>query len=350
MSLQYPPSAERACVEAEDLELVCRARRLSTAEIFEPNAYYANDLLLKRYAGFPDDYPLKVVLPHGVNLSDTFIWGVERDALLPAIFCYNDWRCRVFKRETRKVILRSAVPFAYLARMLRPSRSVPRRGTLFFPSHSTHRITALTDFHGLAEKLSNLESEFQPITVCIYWRDYELGRHIPFVERGIKLVSAGHIFDPDFLYRFYYLCQKYQYAASNAIGSHLFYSVLAGCSFFVLPGYEVSHSGSDDALRTDVSVRSEEWNKIEQAFARPGSSLSLAQSEIVRRCAGLDYRLEPDELRDTLLMADRLDRYGLAVNSSSRRFVIGKPTYTVRALRSGYSRLKRKLLSLLSVR
>ncbi len=350
MSLQYPPSAEQACAEAEDLAMVCRARELSTAEIFEPNAFYANDLILKRYAGLPAQYPLKLVLPHGVNLSDDFLWDVEREALLPAVLCYNDWRCNVYRRKTQKVIFRSAVPFAYLATMLQPPSPVLRSGTLFFPAHSTHRVTALADFDGLADELGRLESKFLPVTVCVYWRDYELGHHLPFLKRGLQVVSAGHIFDPDFLYRFYYLCQRYRYAASNSIGSHLFYSFLSGCSFFLLSGYEVSRSGSAEALRTDVSMPSGHSAEVKRIFATPTDVQSAAQTEFVSRCAGLEQRLEPDELRHTLLMAERLDRYGFAFSPASRQLVTGRPTSIVRALRLGYSWLRRKLISLVSSR
>ena len=319
--------------EARDIDRVCRSRDLSTSEVFEPNAYYGNDIVLKRYAGLPADSSLKVVVPHGIVFDRTYVWDAERRAPLPAVLAYGGHRAVAYSRHTRKLIVRSAVPFAYLATML-GEEAKPRSGTLFFPSHSTHRITAQSDFAGMAERLAGMDARHQPVTVCIYWRDHELGRHLPFIERGLRVVSAGHIYDPAFLFRLYYLCQEHRYAASNHIGSSLLYSVLAGCSFFLVPGFGVTYAGAAAHLASDLSHVSDMRDVLTGAFAVPHDATSASQSDLVADVGGLNHLMSPHTLREVMAMADQLDRLGVARDPRRPRLYAKVPRRYVRAGRN----------------
>lgn len=316
--------------ETSDLGRLCRPRRLSTVEVFEPNAYYGNDVVLKSYAGLPIDRPLKVVVPHGVVFDQSYVWGAERRASLPAVLAYNSSRAQAYARSTRMLRIPCAVPFAYLPKILGEATK-QRSGTLFFPSHSSHRLTAQSDYVGMATRLVELEAELQPVTVCIYWRDYELGRHKPFVERGLKVVSAGHIYDPGFLFRLYCLCQEHRFAASNSVGSSLLYSVLAGCSYFLLPEFRVAYTGAPDHLASDLSHGGDVQEAIAREFSAPVDGISASQSHLVAEICGLDHLLSPRMLRDALLMAERLDRFGMARDPQGRRFNVTVPRRYVRA-------------------
>lgn len=324
-------SREQILQGADDLERLCRPRELRTAEIFEPNAFYGNDLVLKQYAGLPPDQPLKAVVPHGIVFDPSYVWQSERRTLLPAVLAYSDYRAQAYAQATRKLPIRSAVPFACLPKLLGEVPPAERSGTLFFPGHSSHRATAHADFAGMAEALTRLEATYQPVTVCIYWREHELGRHRPFLERGLRVASAGHIFDPAFLFRLFHLCQRHRYAASNHVGSSLLYSVLAGCRFFLLPGFGVTYSGVQAHLEQDLSHGGALLEELAQAFAAPAEQLTARQQSLVASICGLDHLLGPDELREVLAMADRLDRFGLARDPRNRRVHFAFPRAYPRA-------------------
>ncbi len=95
------------------------------------------------------------------------------------------------------------------------------------------------DYENIAIKLLKLDKKFFPITICIYWKDYLQGKHQSFIDHGFPVVSAGHIYDQNFLYRLSYLLSTYKFAASNIIGSSMFYAVHAGCSFFLIKNSDV---------------------------------------------------------------------------------------------------------------
>lgn len=317
--------------EAQDITRVCRPRELRTAEIFPPNAFYGNDLILKLHSGLPADQPLKVVVPHGIVYDPSYVWEIERRALLPVVLAYNDNRAQAYADSTRKLPIRTAVPYGYISRLVAEAATEERSGTLFFPSHSSHRATADVNFAAMADALMQVEAKYQPVTVCIYWRDHELGHHQPFVERGFDVVSAGHIFDPEFLFRLFFLCQRHRYAAANHVGASLLYSVLAGCSFFLLPGFGATYSGMQAHLQQDLSSGGPLLDKLAQTFATPVDRITPYQASLVNSICGLDHLLDRDELRAVLAMADHLDRFGIARHAQNRRLQIAFPRAYPRA-------------------
>lgn len=325
---------EQLLSEADDIDRLCRPRELRTSEIFEPNAFYGNDLVMKRHAGLPPDLPLKAVVPHGIVFDRSYVWERERRALLPAVLAYSGDRALAYARSAGMLPIRCAVPFAYLPMLLGDVKPGERLGTLFFPSHSSHRVTAHADFAGLAEALTRIEARFQPVTVCIYWRDHALGRAKPFLDRGLHVVSAGHIFDSAFLFRLYHLCQRHRYAASNHAGSSLLYAVLAGCRFFLVPGFGVTYAGVRAHLDQDLSHGGTLLDELTQAFAAPSEELTVPQSRLAASICGLDHLLAPEALRDVLAMADRLDRLGVARHPRTRRLHAAVPRTWLRAVAS----------------
>jgi hypothetical protein len=336
------PTLEETLASQRDLSLLCAERELVTHEAFPPNAFYGMADVLKRYCGLSPGSSLKAVVPHGVYLSDSYLWEQEAQALVPAVLCYPPYRGPAYIRGTTKKVILSASPYLYAAALLQTQPPPLRRGTMFFPVHSTHWITALAGFEEMAEDLVNLEEDYQPVTVCMYWRDINLGRHVPFRERGLPVVCAGHMFgDPDFLYRMYHLCSLHRYASGNGMGTHLLYAVKAGCSYFDLAGHDYSY-GIDPA---DYSKFSEEERRDSQPtvhemrlaslFSQRRPSMSEEQLKAVDYYLGARYFKSPRGLREQLLYAEALDKAGFAVNVSGRTQVV-VPTH--------YRRLYRRLL------
>ena len=190
----------------------------------------------------------------------------------------------------------------YVCNLLKNQARGERKGTIFFLSHSSHYVIANADIEAIIQKLELLDERFKPVTICIYWKDYEMGYHIPFEKRGYKIVSAGHMYDKHFLFRLYHLCSVHQYAASNSIGSNLFYSTAAGCSFFYLNAGEVKH---DFLLNTDKGFAAENYiNEVKKLFSEPKGAITPVQKECIDNYLGRKHLLTPDELRSILQSAE----------------------------------------------
>lgn len=323
---------KQTLADQEDLASLCADRPLVTDELFPGNAYYGGDRILKEYSGY--DRPLKVVIPHGVNFNDHFVWSSEARIPLPAIFSFGPHRTRAYEKESNKVVLPSASPFLYLIELLKDQPKPERKGTIIFPGHSSHHLTAQMDFAGIATRLAGFEDEYQPVTVCLYWKDYLLERHEVFRQRGFKVVSAGHMYDPYFFWRFYHLCSMHRYAAANTYSSALHYSVKAGCSFFFLESFGYREEG-EDALKEEVKDGCEPadiLNLIKALFRDPIPQTTPKQMKLVDYYLGTAYLQSPEGLREQFLKAEKWDKslYWVQRSGKRRKFLI--PTYYQRKI------------------
>ena len=313
-------SLDEAIDDQSDLGKLCSARSLETKELFEPNSFYGMNSVIRKYSEIPLNKALKIIFPHGLSFSSNYIWVAEKNANIPCIYFYSPHRYKIYKNETNKVVLPAASPFVYLVELLKKHTEHKRKGTIFFPSHSTHHVTSTIDFEKLAIDLGQLDDKYKPISVCIYWRDYNLGHHKVFKEKGFKIVSAGHMFDPLFLFRLYHLCSMHKYSASNELGSHLFYSVKAGCSFFFMNYKQAVRKAQKNILERDTSTPDQEIvNKLVKLFLSPTDKLTTEQLNTVDNYLGVKNLKTPGELRAELEFADSLDKFGFSRHPENKK-------------------------------
>jgi hypothetical protein len=298
--------------EAQDLIALCHDRELHTSELFSWNAFYGLDHVVKRYASLPASYALKAILPHGIVLSNHWVHTTEANAPLDTVFCYPPSRVPAYQRQTTKRILPSCHPIAYVADMFE-AEVTDRKGTLFFPSHSTHHVVAEQHTSEIAESLVTLPEEFQPVTVCMYWKDVLLG-HAPSYEKfGLRVVSAGHMYDPEFLFRLYGLCRSFRYAAGNQFGSHTFYSTFAGCRYFkVEAGRPTIRGRAVDIRRDTLAPDPEIASRLEQIYRTVPAADDNIQTRETGLFLGLNHKLTPTLLRRALLRAEMTDKLKLS--------------------------------------
>lgn len=313
--------------DQKDLQKLCSdnpPRPLITKEIFHPNAFYGNDIIYKEYAGLPNDYPLKIVIPHCPDMYGlTRIWTEELSNSLPVIAAYSDIRHKKYsealqKTGIKKKIYYLASPYLYLLELIKKKgvieTQIKRKGTIFFPTHSTHHIKQNINNEILAEALLNLEDEYQPVTVCLYWADYDHKEFYPYLQKGLRVVSAGHMYDPKFLFRLYHLFSLHRYTTSNLVGSFIPFSIKSGCSYFHLDvgpsEIEFGIKKSDPAQYIEVSRPDEMLlpNDWYQLFKNRVPSPTPEQIAIVDRYLGSNYMKTPSELRQKFMEAEYLHR------------------------------------------
>ena len=90
------------------------------------------------------------------------------------------------------------------------------------------------DFVQIIDQLKNLPEEFKPITVCLHFVDILKDKHLLFEKAGFECVTAGHMFNRDFISNFYDILIQFKYSLSNDVGSHTFYSIELGIPFSLL--------------------------------------------------------------------------------------------------------------------
>lgn len=289
--------------EQQALDRLCEDRTLDTIELFEWNAFYGHAAILKQAAGLPADRPLFVTLPHGVTYSG-YPNAAETSARIATAYSYQREYDSALSHNGTRAVIRGSSPFTYVRHLVEapPTR---RDGVLYFPSHSTRFTTAEAEYDQIADALLRLPAHLGPVRVCCYYMDVLRGHHLPFLERGLPVVSAGHQYDPLFLVRLWHLLTMHRHVYSNAHGTHLPYALFSGCSFTFLsagavrthaqPGYEDWYVATPPAYRVMFDRLFPEGMMRDDAAARD-TAVDLI---------GAARELSRDHLRSYLLMAER---------------------------------------------
>lgn len=293
---------------------LCEDRPLRTSEIHASNDYYGQASVLKRYAGLPDWYPLKVVLEHA-PMHHELMWEADGRALLGTHLCCNGEREPVLERLTGKTVIPIGFGYLYAMKLVDEAFGPPRppqqrRGTLVFPYKSTPRIKTEFDHADYAARLAALPAEMQPVTVCMFWRGYQAGTHLPYQEQGLPVVTAGHAYDKDFFLRLHDICRCFKYAASNGFGSQLFFSVASGCGFFYLSSSPINWQiEKSDRERRDhpryLEIKERSW----RLFEEPRAAITDEQRAFVDLTLGTEFARSRKQLRRLLLAAELRDKF-----------------------------------------
>lgn len=297
-----------------DLDTLCADRELVTPELHATNDFYGQASVLKRFAGLDEGNSLKGVVEHGINIDDQ-MWDHDRDATLSHIFSPSGWRARRHRELSGKVATPIGFGYLYARDLLdRIARPVSQRaGTLAFPCHSTHTIHARFDHADYAERLAGLPDWMQPVSVCMYWKNYLMGEAREYVSRGLRVVSAGHMFDRDFMLRLHDLARHHLYATANEMGSHLFLTVASGCRFvftrstpvrWEVPADEVANCSTGNPLYEANCRRA--WDLFGAEIPGPDESgIPVVQQAFVDEFIGTAHQKSAEKLRATFRRAER---------------------------------------------
>lgn len=265
--------------------------------MFAENRHYGHAEILLAYCGLAPDTAIPVRMQHGWQPG----FGMRpQDMAQPGPKIV--WSTRNLERAT-EAGYRGAVavgaPWVYLADEPDPGPEHDR-SVLVVPFHGWEKESLAGTMGDYAEALSALtEQGFGPITVCLYWFEYEQPelRRV-FESRGLATTTMGHRNDnPEFLRRQRALIRRHRFVTSNRVSTATFYALDAGRPFF-LYGPPAGLSASDDPS----GERFDRWQREsfpELCFERFDETCHRAIGE---RELGREHKRSPVVLRDELLI------------------------------------------------
>ncbi len=273
------------------------------------NVFYGHAEVLARYCGLQYTPTIWGYLQHGWNTHDGFAVGHEFVAGYPKLV----WSHSVARRG-RSLGLRDYTvigsPWAYLLALhgnVRPeqhSGDVPllhhdARGTIVYPFHGWEGQQIVGDHGAYAARIRAAEGD-APVTICLYWNDYENPVvHRVYQDAGFRVIThgrRGHLYvggDLDFLDRQYAELRAHRRAVSNRMGSALLYAASLGLSIgvygdpMVLAG---DHAVLGGMARQERMFPQLHQQDVEQAVAQ----------DVAGRELGLDLTVPPGLLAHTL--------------------------------------------------
>lgn len=268
------------------------------ALMFAENRHYGHGDILLAYCGLPASTPIPVRLQHGWQPG---LGMRPRDMAQPGPKIV--WSSRNLEQAEAagySGAVAIGAPWLYLDPTPDPGPAHPR-SLLVVPFHGWERDALHGTMDAYAEAVARLGDEgFGPITVCLYWFEYEQPalREL-FERRGFATTTMGHRDqNPYFLHRQRELIRRHAHVSSNRVSTAAFYALEAGRPFF-LYGPPVGLSASDDPS----GERFDRWQR--EAFPElleRGGPASPGQLALGARELGVEHRRTPAQLRELLLL------------------------------------------------
>ena len=274
--------------------------------MFQTDGFYGHRTILARYAGRPDGLPIWAHLQHGWNAATGFgtkyLAGFDNpktlDGRLPVLVWNERNRKTCVDAGLRDVHVIGA-PFAYLDHLLGPGPRAEGVGTIAYPLHGGLRPDATGSAGGHlveggreedAYVAALAEREDGPVTVCLYWREYERPElRRPYEEAGFQVTTHGGREDPHFLHRQREALLAHRRVVTNRVSTALWYGALLGREVEVYGPLFGSGDAQEEAWwRERQHVW---WPEVHAGPVAGSEAVALGRSEL-----GADERRDPDEL------------------------------------------------------
>jgi hypothetical protein len=199
------------------------------------NHWYGHAHILARFCGLGDGAPPRIngVIQHGWTFVHGFGFGHQPPEGF-ARFAWSD----VCRRRGQAIGWRDyyviGAPFLYLAQM-DPEPQLERKGTIWYPFHGTPDYESLVGDHSrLIDEIKEVETG--PVTVCLYFIEYEQQevrrrsedegfRVICHGSRGAKWRGGSANFLDNQLAEL----RRHERVASNRLSTAIFYGTAMGC-------------------------------------------------------------------------------------------------------------------------
>lgn len=201
-------------------------------EFFGWNDYYGIAQTYKEYAGYPNSYKLRFSIDHAVFFWQDFFNAAEYNNGSQIHMVTSEYAKRCISKNTSYELYPAGLHIFYAKdyytkEVFDKEKDRLGKNLLVFPCHSSDCL--LVDFN--PKKLINeilmikQDGKFDSVTICFYFSEIQRGFHKKFDGYGFNFVTAGHIIDPMFISRLKTIIKLSDVTMSNAIGSHIFYSL-----------------------------------------------------------------------------------------------------------------------------
>lgn len=262
-----------------------------TNELYRQNDYYGHASSLKKYLGLPKNYQFKFAIDHGIIFSKNTN-QVGTDPSLPSAITFGKHQQNILKLYKPHVYCIG--PYIHYVKTLLSEEQIykekKRLGDtlLVFPSHSTPSDTVEYNYKALIRKIKTAGKGFQTIRVCVYWSDILRGADKIYKEHGFECVTAGHVYDPNFLPRLKSIISISDYAFGNGVGSNVGYCIHLNKPYQIM-WQEEKLSGHHKAVKiVEDETSSKGFREVIKALSKFSNRITAEQKKIIGYYWGFD--------------------------------------------------------------
>ncbi len=291
----------------ENIKDLARERPLYTIELFVQNDCYGYAHILKRYAEVDLNYQIKSVLEHSALLYD-HVWKYDIVAPLPSIFTFSDYRFPFIRQFTNKALF-AIGPSIHYAKChfsddeLKNLRKQLGKTLLVFLPHSSWSTYIEFDTKKILSVLKNLEREFDNIMICLGWKEVLRDIEKPFIAEGYSCVTAGHIYDKNFLDRLKTIILLSSHTVSFSYGTHIGFCIYLNKPHWVISGINqkvnvINKIDKATAIYKPTPLSKNQVSHFLSYFKEPRDDISKKQQELVDIIWGISHVKTKKELRE----------------------------------------------------
>lgn len=278
-------------------------------EYYRGNNHYGIAKVLRDYSGYQK--PINACIEHGVYFGNYVCKDEAINSGLNGVITFSNQRLKHIN-EVADVPVVPIGPYIIYANSLLDSSTIKAlkeengKTLLIFPSHSIDRIDTVFDIDAFIRKIKLFSSKhgFETVYICLFYKDILLGRDIPYLENGFKVVTGGYRDDPLFLRRLRTFIELCDYSGSNDIGTHIGYCISLNKPHIVfqqkidnIPYSKADLENDTSSFNPTVKI---EMNDVAQYFFEFEESISNQQLQIVDKYWGLNCVRPKDELFNIL--------------------------------------------------
>jgi hypothetical protein len=170
----------------------------------------------------------------------------------------------------------------YPNRRLVKSKEALGKVLLAFPSHSTPTEAVSFNELSFVENINKIKQNYDTIIVCLYWVDFMRDSGSYYIEKGFRVVCAGHRYDPFFLSRLRTIITLADHCMTNNVGTHIGY-----CVYLNKPVMYFEQSINYEGLESD-------WNnKVKLNTCEGTFEEYMSERKAVEQCFKLVFDDQP---------------------------------------------------------
>ncbi|MGJ3510074.1 hypothetical protein [Enemella sp. A6] len=254
---------------------------------------------MARYAGLAEVPRIWGYLQHGWNTYDGFAPGTAFTDGFKKLVWSEACARRGWALGRRDYVVVGAA-WAYLLELEKQqawaARAPKREGTIVYPFHGWEKQSVIGDHDSYIDEIRATEGDV-PITICLYWAEYEDERTRRLYEKaGFRVITHGYRgymwkdTDTQFLYKQLAEVRRHKRVVSNRISSALLYGASTGAEIgiygdpMLLESERLQLGGPSKPMRL--------WPQIHQVAVPAADAAEWARVEL-----GTDILLSPAEIR-----------------------------------------------------
>ena len=312
-----------------NIKFLAAERPLKTPELYKSNDCYGHAHVLKKYANLNENYQIKGVLEHAAMVYD-HVWSFDIAVPLPVIYCFSDYRFLFLRQLTNKVLFAIGPSIHYAEALLSNSeleglKKQLGKTLLVFPPHSSWSIYVDFDVKYIISVIKEFEKEFENILICLGWRDVLRNIDTLFIREGYTCVTAGNVYDMQFLNRLKTLILLSSHTMSFSFGTHIGFCVYLNRPHWICKGIKqkvkIPDQIKDTAVYHGTPLSHNLVEYVLEAFKEPQDTVTSRQMQVTDMLWGVSHIKNPQELRELFSIAE--DMYQKKYLPCDRKNFIG---------------------------